>query len=267
MNCEKTNPLLEKIQQFRPIDDVFFEKLIEDINVCEEILRVILEDDKLEVVSVVPQRSIKNLWGRSVRLDAFCILRDGRICNIEVQKANDDDHVRRVRYNASCVTANNTDVGEKFVKVPDVTIVYISDFDMFKGGKTIYRGNNTLLETGEIINNGLSEIYVNTLNKDGTVTSELMECFLQKDVENKKFPFLSQRVKFLKESKEGRKYMCEIMEEYAKEYAKECDVIKVRKLFGTGGSLEMGALVFESLSRETLEEIYNEVNGVETSQV
>ena len=66
------NKTLEKVKQLRPIDDVFFEKIIEDKEVCEEILRVILEDNKLEVLSVMPQNNIKNLWGRSVRLDAFC---------------------------------------------------------------------------------------------------------------------------------------------------------------------------------------------------
>ena len=48
-----------------------------------------MEDDKLEVLSVTPQSSQKNLWGRSVRLDAFCRLGDNSFCNIEVQKGID----------------------------------------------------------------------------------------------------------------------------------------------------------------------------------
>ena len=53
------NKILEKVKKLRPIDDVFFEKIIEDKAVCEEILRVILEDDELEVLSVIPQSSQK----------------------------------------------------------------------------------------------------------------------------------------------------------------------------------------------------------------
>lgn len=136
-----------KIKRLRPIDDVFFEKIIEDKNVCEEILRVILEDDKLEVLSVIPQNSIKNLYGRSVRLDALCKLGTGNMCNIEVQKSDNTDHIRRVRYNESCVTANFTNVGDDFVEVPDVTVVYISTFDMFGKGKTIYHCQTAIKET------------------------------------------------------------------------------------------------------------------------
>ena len=65
-------------------------------------------------------------------LDSLCETADGREFNVEVQKANDDDHVRRVRYNTSCITANITDPGVKFEKVPDVIGIYISKFDMFK---------------------------------------------------------------------------------------------------------------------------------------
>ncbi len=45
---------LRIIQQLKPIDDDFFEKLAEDISVCEEILRVIMEDPELKVIRVIP---------------------------------------------------------------------------------------------------------------------------------------------------------------------------------------------------------------------
>ena len=127
-----------RVQQLRPIDDVFFEVLIREKRVCEEILRTILEDNQLTVLKVSPQDSIRNLRGRSVRLDALCQLGSGKECNIEVQKADDDDHLRRVRYHASCITANVTDPGTKFKDIPDVIVVYISKNDFFKDGKTIY---------------------------------------------------------------------------------------------------------------------------------
>lgn len=86
---------LEKVKKLRPIDDIFFQKLIEDIGVCEEILRVILADENLQVLSVTPQCDQKNLWGRSVRLDALCRLGNGALCNIEVQNSSNDNHVTK----------------------------------------------------------------------------------------------------------------------------------------------------------------------------
>ena len=39
----------QKVQDFRLIDDVFFEVLADDELFCQEILRIILEDEKLIV--------------------------------------------------------------------------------------------------------------------------------------------------------------------------------------------------------------------------
>jgi len=74
---------LERVQDFRPIDDVFFEALAQNREVCQEILRVIMEDKELIVESVITQCSENNLYGRSVRLDALCTLRNGTKCNID----------------------------------------------------------------------------------------------------------------------------------------------------------------------------------------
>lgn len=75
----------QKVQDFRPIDDVFFEVLANDVSFCQKILRTILEDNKLIVNDVIVQSSERNLYGRSVRLDALCMLGNGEKCNIEVQ--------------------------------------------------------------------------------------------------------------------------------------------------------------------------------------
>lgn len=73
------------ISKLRMIDDIFFQKMFEDIKVCQEILRICMEDSRLEVVS---QKDLKNLQGRSVRLDAYCKLGDGRYVDVEVQRGN-----------------------------------------------------------------------------------------------------------------------------------------------------------------------------------
>ena len=121
------------VQQLNIIDDTLFEKMAEDPEFCEEVISTILEQ-KVTVKKVTPQNSVKNLQGRSVVLDALCELENGEECNVEVQKANDDDHQKRVRYNTSCITANITEPGTKFKNVPDVIGIYISKFE-FKQSK------------------------------------------------------------------------------------------------------------------------------------
>lgn len=128
----------EKVKTLNPIDDVFFQVMASDKLVCQEILRTILQDPKLIVVRATPQRELRNLQGRTVRLDLDCILGTGKHVIMEVQKKDNDDHQKRVRYNGSCLTVNITDPGLKFKNVPNVTSIFISLFDVFKMGNTVY---------------------------------------------------------------------------------------------------------------------------------
>lgn len=250
--------LRSKVQHFKAIDDVFFEKLMEDTEVCQEMLRVILEDEKLIVKHVVPQNSIRNLQGRSVRLDAFCVLGNGRNCNIEVQKSDNDDHVRRARYNASCITANITETGQHFKDVPDVCIVFISAFDFFKGNKTIYHVDKRLRETGQTIEDGLTEIFVNTEVFDNSNIAELMQCMKQEYVDNQKFPALSKRVNYYKNDVKGVDVMCSIMDELINEAVNETAVTKDKefalRLLKRGESYDSIAEL-TGLSMEQIKEI------------
>jgi predicted transposase/invertase (TIGR01784 family) len=144
----------EVVQELNIIDDTLFQKMAEDPEFCEEMISIIL-GEKVIVKEVTPQNSVKNLQGRTVVLDALCVSESEKEYCVEVQKADDDDHQRRVRYNASCVTANITEPGTKFRQVPNVCAIYITKFDMFKGGKTVYHIDRVVRETGMVLDNGL----------------------------------------------------------------------------------------------------------------
>lgn len=49
LTLEEKEEKEEKVRDFRPIDDAFFETLADDRAFCQEILRVILSDKKLVV--------------------------------------------------------------------------------------------------------------------------------------------------------------------------------------------------------------------------
>ena len=119
------------VQKFNVFDDSFFEMVAKNKDAVEDILRIILHDPELVVTKLIPQNSVKNLYGRSVRLDALCVTGDGRHIDVEIQKEDKDNHVKRVRYNASCITANVSEPGENYENVNDVYVIYISKFDIF----------------------------------------------------------------------------------------------------------------------------------------
>ena len=231
-NRKKQQTLEEKIEQvknFRPIDDTFFEVLADDIGVCQEMLRIILEDEKLIVKDVIVQSSKRNLYGRSVRLDALCILGNGKKCNVEVQRSNMDHHLKRVRFNASVITVRDSQKDDKFEKTIDLIVVYISEFDIFKRGRVIYHVDSVIRETQEKVDDGLERVFVNTAVKDGTTISEYMDCFLQKEIDNAKFPKLTNRVYYLKHEEGGVNAVCEVIENIQKKSQKK-HISRARKL-------------------------------------
>ena len=262
------------VQQLNIIDDTLFQKMAEDPDFCEEVISTVLEQ-KVIVKNVTPQNSVKNLQGRSIVLDALCELENGEECNVEVQKANDDDHQKRVRYNTSCITANITEPGAKFKNVPDVIAIYISKFDMFQSEKTVYHIDRVVRETGEVQDNGLQEIYVNTKIDDGTDIAELMHIFTDGDAYNfEKFPNVSKRKKQFKESKGGNEEMCDLVENYAKERAEaaakeaaekatkeatEKAICSAKKLFENGVSYDIVRASMTTISDKDLQQIYEQV--------
>ena len=220
---EKYSPeTIQAVKKYNLIDDILFTKAAEDKKFCEEILRTILDDQELVVVRNTPQAKLQNLKGRSVVFDALCRLKGGAMIDIEVQKTNNDDHLKRVRYNGSALTANITKTGTKFCKVPNVIIIFISKFDIFKDGYALYHVDKIVRETSKKIEDGLDEIYVNSAVKDGSKVSELMELFVDLKAYNKdEFPVVSETKKIYKETEEGVQTMCEITERLYKKGEKK----------------------------------------------
>ena len=198
------------VSAFNVIDDTFFHKIVEDRGVCEEILRVIIGDPAIKVIESRPQVSLRNTASKSVVLDVLCEDESGRRYNVEVQKRDNDDHIKRARYNLSNIDTMFTEKGIDYRALPDVYIIFITKFDIFKMGKTVYHINRIVDGTKLLASNGTYEIYVNATGNDNSEVTELMRYFLNSEGECNKFPRLSQRVDFFKNIKEGINEMCEI---------------------------------------------------------
>lgn len=254
----------EKVKDLRPIDDVFFEVLADDIDFCQEMLRILLEDENLIVKDVIVQSSQRNLYGRSVRLDALCILGNGEKCNVEVQRSDNDDHVRRVRFNASSITIKDSQKNEKFEQIEDIIVVYISQFDIFKANHVLYHVDSTIRETGCRIDDGLYRIFVNTEIKDGSTISEYMECFLKKEVNNSKFPAFTSRMNVLKHEERGLNAVCEVMEKYEQKAVTRSNINSIKYIITTFGASEEQVLGNKNYSKDEYDTALKELAAENT---
>ena len=210
---------LEIVRQLRPIDDCFFEVMMEDPDACEELLQVVLENPLLKIKkeTVSGQKSIRIIGKRSIRVDAYAEGNEHTVFNIEIQRADNENHVKRVRYNASVITVNRSEPGDLFEQVQELFVIYIADFDVLRNGRTISHAEMTCAETGVTLNDGLHEIFITTIGKDNNKIARLMREYKNPDMNNPEFPKQSKRVQEMKhDSKEAEK-MCSLVEEYARE--------------------------------------------------
>ena len=73
----------ELLKKLRLIDDAFFSICFDDnAKDVEYILRIILDKDDLKVLSVQTQKSVENIYGRSVRFDVFATDTKGKLYNM-----------------------------------------------------------------------------------------------------------------------------------------------------------------------------------------
>lgn len=255
---------MERIKNLRLIDDNFMTKVFEDKECVEILLKAIIKKNDLKVSSVNVQYDIKNLQGRSVRLDVLAEDKDGKMYNIEIQRNNHGAIPKRARYNSSLLDANITDAGEDYKNLAETYVIFITEGDIFGANKTLYHVDRIVKETKKSFGDEAHIIYVNSKIQNNTVLGRLMHdfyCTDAKDIKNRK---LAKRVKFFKEDKEGVKIMSNVFEEIKNEGAETRAYEIARSLITLGvdddkilQSTKLSKHVFEKLKKEVKKESDN----------
>ncbi len=210
------------------MDDQFFHKVAEDLEVCEELLQILLNQPDLKVIENQTQRYLRNLGARSVILDVLCQDASGAYFNIEVQKHDKhsaelraEEYQKRVRCNLANIDTVFTEKGVEFRNLPDIYAVFLSEHDPFAQNCTTYHIHRAITETGVYVENGIHEIYINAQANDGSLHAELMNYFVNSAGYHPVFKKLSKKVQYFKESQKGVNEMGNVFDEYAKEYHEE----------------------------------------------
>ena len=181
-------------QQLNLMDDLFFQKVAEDRNACEELLQILLDKPDLMLVENQTQRYLRNIDARSVVLDVLCKDSSGSLFNIEVQKDDKkrnvqktEEYQKRVRFNLANLDTLFAEKGIAFHQLPDIYSVFISELDPFQKNRTTYHIHRAITETGDIVENGVHEIYINATADDGSEHAELMQYFVDSNGYHPKF--------------------------------------------------------------------------------
>ena len=221
--AERRQEMLEKIKHFRLIDDTFMSKVLEESPECVQlILHIILNKPDLTVKKLVTQYALKNLQGRSARLDVYAEDSAGKKYNIEIQRANKGAGARRARYNLSLMDANSLISGEETEQLPETYVIFINENDVLGLGEPLYIIERVIKGKDTDFNDGSHIIYVNGACREGiSPLALLMQDFFCAEPDRMNYKLLAKRTKFFKEDETGVVKMCKIMEELFEEFAKE----------------------------------------------
>ena len=262
-NEQRKQLLLSKIAQFRLFDDDFMSKVFEDdIEATEFLLKIILQRDDLEVTESKGQVSIKNLLGRSVRLDIKAKDKTGKLYNIEVQRADIGAGEKRARYYSAILDANSLLPRQDFDKLPETYVIFITEHDVLKGGLPLYHINRKIEENGMTFCDESHIIYVNGEYKEDNDIGKLMHDFSCENPDDMKLRLLAEKTRYFKKDEKGVKRMCKIMEDFLKEE------IEVEREEIAIGLLEIGKMTYaeiaavSKLSEEKVKELAEKVKVV-----
>lgn len=213
---------LQRLKNFRLIDDDFFNKCFEEnIDCIQLILQIVLDMPDLKVLDVRTQVFVENLLNRSVRLDILATDSNGRKFNVEIQRSDKGAERKRARYNSSMMDVSLLEKGTDFSALPETFVIFITERDYMGEGLPVYPVERCVLNTKKLFHDGAHILYVNGAYRDDSPIGWLMHDFSCTDPADMHYDILANRVKFFKEEKEGIAVMCKAMEEMRNESLQE----------------------------------------------
>ena len=273
MNKEKINAQhqadLERIKGFRLMDDEFMSKVFDgDIKSTELILRIIMDDDQIKVIDVVAQYEIKNLQGRSARLDIKAADKDGRIFDVEIQRADKGAVAERARFNSSIIDANQLKKKQTYKDLKESYVIFFTENDVIGGNKPIYHVERVIQETGALFNDGEHIIYVNGSYKADTPLGRLVHDFNCTDSKDMYYKELAERVRYFKETEKGVTAMCKSMEIMRNETAYNTRLEDLHRFIFEKkiSSVDEAKYFYPSIKDEDIQEIFDSLHNTHSNQ-
>ena len=236
---------MKTLQELTLFDRFLFNETMEIPEAHEVVLRIILGDEKLKLLSQVQtEKEMQTApWLRSIRLDMFSMDQDKTIYNTESQKRRNTDLIKRSRFYQGVIDSSLLAPGTRsFNLLNDTCIIMITPFDLFGKGRYCYTFHPYCEEEPDLkLEDGAVRIFLNSHGMNRNEVSEELVALLEymetmdadkigDDSENLKK--LHEYVEQIKASEEiGVKYMQKWEElEYEREEGREEGRIVGRKV-------------------------------------
>lgn len=261
-------------------DFMFCNVLVENLDLCKELLELILSI-KIEGIELAEtQKTIRVSYdSKGVRFDVYTVDDANTVYDIEMQSVIAKDLPKRTRYYQGAIDSKLINRGEEYTKLKKSYIIFICKEVQFEGNYPIYTFENMCLEDPSIrLNDEATKVIINANGKRDHL-SENLKAFLdyiRDNVTNSDFTRKLQSVVDASKRKEKWRDAYMTLEMKIKEERAEAheegkiegkiegriegrrDSIKVTKLFFQGKTMEEIVALTE-ISRDEVEQIIEEL--------
>ncbi len=234
MNTKEQTHLLDlqRLQALRYMDDDFMTVCLADnFEGVELILRIVLRQDNIKIISVRTQDPMKNLQGRSAVLDVHAVDSANKEFDVEIQRSDAGAGVKRARYNSSLLDAHILKSGDDTEDIPDSYVIFITENDVMKGNQPIYPVERyvTIGENKVLFGDGSHILYVNGKYRSNDEVGKLMHDFSCTNPDDMNYEVLAKTARYFKQDEEGVAAMCKMLEDMRNEAAQKAALDSARE--------------------------------------
>ncbi len=223
--------------------------LHDNIPATQKMLRVIMKNDKIKVISVCVQNFIQNLFGHSAQLDILAEDENGRRFNVEIQRADEGAPAKRARFYSSSLDTVFLKAGRDYEELPETYVIFITENDVLQRNLPIYNIDRYIGQNMELFKDGSHIIYVNSQIQDDTPLGKLMQDMYCTDPAKLNYKEFAPQMEFLKHSKDGEGEMRDLFEEYAHQVGQQ-----IGQQLGQKIGQQLGQEIGEKIAKEKVKE-------------
>lgn len=167
------------IEQWKKVglsDNFVFQKVMENADLCKEVLERILNVKLSKVETVTTEKVIEDIYqSKGIRVDAYVEDSLGTIYNVEAQTYEISDVLpKRIRYYQSCIDLNLLLKGHDYSQLKDVFIIFICNFDPIGLEYSQYRFKTISPDNHQIVlDDGRTIILLNSRGNDENLNQGL----------------------------------------------------------------------------------------------
>ena len=204
-------PEEERWENLTLANDFLFGKIFQDPDLCLKLVKIILPELNIERVTFpVLQKSIRETFEtKGVRFDVYLRDNEDRIINVEMQPVNRDNLMKRTRAYHSLIDldAMDRESVKNYSDMPEVIVIFICGFDLFKLGRHIYTFRNYCVQERDLmLNDGTETIFLNTKGNADDISPKLKSFLDLVNGKSSNDDFVNELERRLEYAKQNRKW-------------------------------------------------------------